>query len=144
MARQFGSVSAGYVAPPAPPTDLMIFETIADYNPAQQGNFVSILQNKGTWQNTVFTGDLSYIPIAGTIGTILINAVNNISTSDLILTLHSVGLGTIATYTISVGSTSPGPQIVNQAIPQGDALYWYLTQAGDTNRFTSDISFTSP
>ena len=144
MARQFGSVSAGYVAPPAPPTDLMIFETVTDYNPGQVTNYVNILQNKGTWFIAFNQGEITYLPIAGTIGTILITCTNNVTTSDLILNLYSVTLGIIATYTISVGTSTAGPQIINQALPQGDGLFLLLQQAGDTNRFVSDISFTSP
>jgi hypothetical protein len=144
MARQFGSVSAGYVAPPAPPGEIMIFEIVADYNPGQVDNYINILQNKGTWYTAPNTGGITFLPIAGTIGTILITCANNVATSDLILHLYSIVLGPIAFYTISVGTSTTGPQIINQALPQGDGLYLVLEQAGDTNRFVSDISFTSP
>ena len=92
MPRQQGSISAGYTPPPTPPAqDIMIYKTVADYNPGKVNSLVSPNQNPGTWMSVLNNAFSSTVPVAGIVNNFICITDESIADADLILVLIASG-----------------------------------------------------
>lgn len=143
MPRQQGSISAGYTPPPTPPsTELMIYETVADYNPGKVNSLVSPNQNPGTWMSVLNNAFSSTVPVAGIVNNFICSTVEPVANADLILVLYCVRLGGVFTMDIPTSAEGQGPINAPVTLIAGDQLFWILLQAGDDNAFSIQFTFT--
>ena len=141
--RQFGSISAGYVPPPSPPTDIMIFTQTGDVNPGKQDWLINLSGNKGPWNaNAGAVNQETVMPVAGTFDMMVLTT--DIAPSAGILNINLLVNATTVGFncSVAISSTQGVSTGLTAHVNALDVVQYELTNCSDDVGFTASIRFT--
>lgn len=142
MARHYGSVSAGYMAPPPPVTgDIMIFSGGCN---TLSGSEYYALNAIGTVGNgsTITNKCSTIIPVPGTFDQFTIQGDNPVLFADVILYLTDNGSDTTLLVDVAIGNTFSNSGSLSYHVNADDVLNFHCTNSDAFQETMWSIRFT--